>query len=40
MADNTEKRAGTNDKNIQGHIGTGPKHCHLWDSIPHRGDSL
>ena len=26
--------------NSQGHIGTGPQHCHLWESNPHRGDSL
>ena len=22
--------------NSQGHIGTGPQNCHLWDSNPHR----
>ena len=22
--------------NSQGHIGTGPQHCHLWDSNPQR----
>ena len=22
--------------NSQGHIGTGPQHCHLWDSKPTR----
>ena len=26
--------------NSQGHIGTGSQHCHLWDSNPHRVDSL
>ena len=26
--------------NSQGHIGTGPQHCHLWESNPPRGDSL
>ena len=26
--------------NGQGHIGTGSRHCHLWESNPHIGDSL
>ena len=26
--------------NSQGHIGTDPQHCHLWESNPHRGNSL
>ena len=26
--------------NSQGHIVTGPQHCHLWEWKPHRGDSL
>ena len=26
--------------NSQGHIWTGPQHWHLWESNPHRGDSL
>ena len=26
--------------NSLGQFGTGSKHCHLWDSNPHRGDSL
>ena len=24
----------------QGHIGTGPKHCHVWELNPHKGDNL
>ena len=23
-----------------GHIGTGPRHCHFWESNAYRGDSL
>ena len=26
--------------NSQGHIGTGPQHCHLWDSDPQRWQSI
>ena len=26
--------------NSQGHIATGPQHCHLWESNPHKGDCL
>ena len=26
--------------NSQGHIGKGPQHSHLWESNPHRGDSM
>ena len=26
--------------NSQGHMGTGPQNCHLWESNPHRGVCL
>ena len=28
------------ERHRQGDIQPGPKHCHLWESNPHRGDSL